>query len=169
LEEGLFGQPSTLYDNLFNTLFIVVSITVVPFLGALMQSGPFYLKAWVGLSFVLPVMITILIWGLAVFRASVTWRIAGWCALFYQIARAPFVVLTEVFGFEVFSKIGWLEYIPWIVEIVSAVILGTLILGPYSSLSDARPTRRRYLIPYLVVGLLALYVYLIWLLAFRLG
>lgn len=169
MEGRLFEQSDALYDNLFNTLFIVVSITVVPFLGALMQNGAFYLRAWVALSFVLPVMMTVMIWAFAVFRNSITWRIAGWCILLYQITRAPFVVMTELFGFDAFSKIGPSGYIPLIIEIISAVTLGTLILRRYNSLLNIKLTSRLHLIPYLVVIPLALYIYLISLFASRLG
>lgn len=147
----------------------MVSVTVVPFLSSLMQNGAFYLRAWVALSFALPIMMTVMIWAWAVFGNSVILRIAGWCILLYQITRAPFVVLTELFGFDAFSKLGLYGYIPPIIETLLAVTLGTLIRRRYNSLLNIKATIHLKLIPYVIVVPLALYVYLISLFVSRLG
>jgi hypothetical protein len=164
-----FEQSVASYDNLFNTLFIVVSVTIVPFLGALMQNGAFYLRTWVVLSFFLPIMMTVMIWALAVFRGSDILRIVAWCILLFQITRAPFVVLSELYGFDTFNKVGLYGYLPVVIETLLTVTLGTLIRSRYNSLLGVEPTTRLKLIPYLVAVPLALYVLLISNLAPRLA
>lgn len=149
------------FDSLFNTLFIVISITIVPFIATLMQSQTMAYKSWAALSFVSPIMLTILIWGVAVFRDSVLLRVAGWGALAFQIARVPFVLLVEIVGISYAANVFWgsTPLYP-IVEFTVAATFGELIAKKYSEMVEAKKTMLLYSIPVLATAPLSALSYL---------
>ncbi len=159
---------STMYDSLFNTLFIVISVTVAPFLANLMQSPIYNYKLWACVSFVIPIMSTIIIWAIAVFRNSVSLRVMGWFTLVYEVARAPFVIATEVVGLESFSNTAFGNTpLSVSLELIASLVGGCLIMKRYHSVLKIKARFVEWLrIPVIVICALAIYEFLVgWILS----
>lgn len=121
------------YDGLFNTFFIVISLTVAPFVSGQIANPNRPYQIWAALSFDLPLIATIILWGYAVFSNSKEYRVASWSCLVYQIARAPFVIVTDILGIPVFVKtpLGNLSAIPAFIETAVSLLAAFLIMKQY--------------------------------------
>jgi hypothetical protein len=152
------------YDSLFNTLFIVISLTVAPFIAVQLQTQIAGYRWWAVLSFDLPIMCTIGIWGFAVFSDSAHWRVVGWSALVYQITRAPFVIAADVLGISNFVETPWGELFPpvsTVIEAALSLLFAYLILTRYYSVVNVRKRTTDYLILGSTIGALGVYTFLI--------
>jgi hypothetical protein len=150
----------SVYDNLFNTLFIVISITVAPFISYLFQSPFWAYKYWAAFSFAFPILLTIFIWATAVFSNSLSLRVVGWSALLFQIARAPFIILFEILALTSFVSayffLGGIVFIvPAIIESIIAIILGEMVVRRYCQLGRRSPRLVHWIPPFTVISMAA--------------
>ena len=152
-----------LYDSLFDSLFIIISVTMAPFFANLMQSPIYRYKMWTTFSFVAPILATVIIWAYAIFRDSVQIRIIGWFSLVYQITRTPFVIYAQLVGLENLKKtivpVGPI-FIPVgpIFEFLASIGVGFLIAKRYNSLLESKTNIFDWLpLPVFAVLLLALF------------
>lgn len=152
------------YDGLFNTFFIVISLTVAPFISSQVTSAIRPYQIWVALAFYLPLIATIILWGYAVFSNSTQYRIASWSCLVYQIARAPFVIATNILGIPVFvlTSLGHLSPIPVLIETVLSLAAAFRIMKQYcDKVASKSPRRTDYFAWAAPIILLGAYTYAI--------
>jgi hypothetical protein len=152
------------YDGLFNTFFIVISLTVAPFVSGQIanQNRPY--QIWAALSFDLPLIATIILWGYAVFSDSKVYRIASWSCLIYQIVRAPFVIVADILGIQAFveTPLGNLSPIPASVETAVSLLAAFLIMKQYRKKVASKSSKRADYVAWAAPTiLLGLYAYLI--------
>lgn len=152
------------YDGLFNTFFIVISLTVAPFVSGQIVSPIRAYQIWAALSFYLPLIATIILWGYAVFSNSKEYRVASWSSLIYQIARAPFVIATDILGIPVFVKTPLAHLLPPLVLIEMALSLppAFLIMKQYRDKVASKSSRRTDYVAWATpIILLGVYTYLV--------
>jgi hypothetical protein len=152
------------YDGLFNTLFIVISLTVAPFVSGQIVSPIRAYQIWAALSFDLPIIATIILWGYAVFSNSKGYRVASWSSLIYQIARAPFVIVTDILGIPVFVKtsLGHLSPIVVLIEMALSLPPAFLIMKQYRYTVGSKSSRRTDYVAWATpIMLLGVYTYVV--------
>lgn len=152
------------YDGLFNTFFIVISLTVAPFVSSQVASPIRAYQIWAALSFYLPLIATIILWGYAVFSNSTHYRIASWSCLIFQIARAPFVIATGILGIPVFvqTSLGHLSPIAVLLETALSMPPAFLIMKQYcDKIASKSPRRTDYFAWTTPIILLGVYTYAI--------
>ena len=146
------------YDGLFNSLFIVITLTIAPFMSSQIASPIRAYQIWAALSFYLPLIATIILWGYAVFSNSKEYRIASWSSLIYQIAKAPFVIVTDILGIQGFvnTSLGHLPLILVLIEMAVSLPPAFLIMKQYrytvASKSSGRTDYVAWATPIILLG-----------------
>ena len=157
--------PKSAYDGLFNTFFLVISLTVAPFVSSQIVNPIRGYGLWAALAFYLPLSATIILWGYAVFSDSVRYRIASWSSLIYQITRAPFataVYILRIPGF-VQAVSGAFSAIPIVVEIAASMIPAFLIMKHYCVRVARKKSPRRadylaWAVPIILFGVYSYFI-----------
>jgi len=151
------------YDGLFNTVFIVISLTVVPFVSREIASPTRAYQIWAALSFDLPVVATIILWGSAVFANSIRYRVASWSALIYQIARTPFVIAVDILGITTFVQIPLGQLMPYasLLEIALSLLPAFLVMKQYCYRVATKPPKKDYIAWLAPIIALGAYTYVI--------
>ena len=152
------------YDGLFNSFFIVITLTIAPFISSQIESPIRAYQIWSALSFYLPLIATIILWGYAVFSDSKEYRIASWSSLIYQIAKAPFVIVTDILGIRGFvnTSLGHLPLIMILIETTVSLLPAFLIMKQYRYTVASKSSRRNDYVAWATpIILLGVYTYVV--------
>jgi hypothetical protein len=150
-----------IYDGLFDTFFIVISLAVAPFVSSEIASSVRAYQIWAALSFDLPLIVIVIVWGFAIFSDSIEYRIASWSALIFQIVRVPFVVATDILGITAYVQTPfWVISLPF--EVALSMIPAYLIMNRYCNYVSSEPPKlAEYLAWVLPIVLLGAYTYVV--------